>query len=314
MAAEVESMFSVRAVPWDGVGTDVSEAKNSDEAIKLAGLDWKVTKRRLKDAESDALISPEFVATVRESDGKVLGIVNDSRYQVVQNSDGFEFTNKILGDGTRYETAGSLFGGRKVWLMAKIPSYYILGDEYIPYLVFTNSHDGTGAVRVAVTPVRVVCNNTLNFALDHAARSWACNHRGDLRESLHEASKTLALTNKYMQRLEKCMEGASKIPVDKDKVIKYLSYLLPINKEDSKRKNEHIMNMREDIIFRWENAPDLSEIGDNGYKFLNAVSDFAVHTEHHRDTKNFKENLFGKVVTGHGLYIDKAYEILMKAS
>ena len=105
-----------------------------------------------------------YKANVRNTDQNVLGIVTD-RYKVVQNDEAFKFTDDLLGAGVRYETAGSLQDGKRIWLLAKLPQEYIIGGEQIsPYLVFTNTHDGSGAIKVAVTPVRVVCSNTLNLA------------------------------------------------------------------------------------------------------------------------------------------------------
>lgn len=308
----MSDMFSTRKTPWEDLGNSVIEAKNSEEAIRKSGLDWTVVKRGLKDEETGVVFS-DVVATVREDTNKKLGIVDPIRYQIVQNIDAFRFTDKLLGEGVSYVSAGSLFDDKKIWLLAKLPSYYIFEEEFMPYLVFINSHDGKSGVRVAVTPIRVLCSNTLNLALDHADRSWACNHRGDLKENLHEASKTLGFTDRYMKSLEKSIELLKGIPVDEVKAQRLISYLLPINKDDMKRKIEHIKEMRNDIFVRWRDAPDLSETAKDGYRFLNAVSDFGIHTEHHRDTKNFRENLFGKVISGNGLYIDKAYEIV-KAS
>ena len=163
MSANVETMFYVRNVPWHGLGTRVMEAPASSEALKLAGLDWKVLQEPVY-TENGELIRG-YKANVRDTDRKVLGVVTD-RYKVVQNQDAFAFTDALLGQGVRYETAGSLMGGKKVWLLAHMPREYIISGERIsPYLVFSNTHDGSGAVKVAVTPIRVVCSNTLNLAL-----------------------------------------------------------------------------------------------------------------------------------------------------
>ena len=110
---------------------------------------------------------------MRSTDHAPLGIVSD-RYKVVQNEDAFQFTDDLLGEGVTYETAGALQGGRKVWLLARMPQRYVIaGDEITPYMVFMNSHDGSSGVKVAMTPIRVVCQNTLNLALDSAKRIWA---------------------------------------------------------------------------------------------------------------------------------------------
>ena len=179
MPANVESMFSVREKPWHGLGTIVAEAPDSSAALELAGLDWTVTQKDIATADGGKII-PGFKANVRELDDKVLGIVTD-RYKVVQNTEAFAFTDALLGEGVRYETAGSLQGGRRIWLLAKLPQQYIInGDEITPYLVFMNSHDGSGSIKVAMTPIRVVCSNTLNLALTKAKRCWSCNHIGNV--------------------------------------------------------------------------------------------------------------------------------------
>ena len=112
MPAEVETMFSARVKPWHGLGTVVAECPDLQEAVKLAGLDWKVEQ---KDVYADNWNRiPGYKANVRDSDQSVLGVVSD-RYQVVQNEEAFAFTDELLGEGVRYETAGSLQGGRRVF-------------------------------------------------------------------------------------------------------------------------------------------------------------------------------------------------------
>ena len=178
MAANVETMFYTRQKPWHGLGTMVQEAPASREALELAGLNWKVIQKALLTA--DGHLVPGFKANLRDSDNQVLGVVTD-RYRVVQNEDAFAFTDALLGEGVTYETAGSLQNGRRTWILAKLPQNYIIsGDEITPYLVFMNSHDGTGAIKAAMTPIRVVCQNTLNLALKTAKRTWSADHVGDI--------------------------------------------------------------------------------------------------------------------------------------
>lgn len=182
MSAEVESMFYVRETPWHGLGKKVTEAPDSKEALRLAGLEWEVEQEAVYTAGGSQVQG--YYANVRNTDRHVLGIVTD-RYRVIQNREAFAFTDALLGEGVRYETAGSLMGGRKVWMLARLPREYIIGGEHIsPYLVFSNTHDGSGAVRVAVTPVRVVCSNTLNLALATAKRSWSMCHTGNVSEKM----------------------------------------------------------------------------------------------------------------------------------
>ncbi|CCZ61360.1 phage/plasmid-related protein TIGR03299 [Hungatella hathewayi CAG:224] len=189
MSANVETMFYVRETPWHGLGTKVMEAPTSTEALTLAGLDWKVTQKLIE--TEDGIPISGFKANIRDSDEKVLGVVTD-RYKVVQNTDAFSFTDELLGEGVTYETAGSLQEGRRTWLLAKLPQRYIISsDEITPYLVFMNSHDGTGSIKAAMTPIRVVCQNTLNLALSTAKRYWSTNHTGDIQGKINDAKYTL---------------------------------------------------------------------------------------------------------------------------
>lgn len=206
MSANVESLFYVsnteneRFVPWHNLGTPIEKAPNSKEALKLAGLDWYVEPTKIY-VNGDEV--ENYQANVRSSDGAILGIVTN-KYDIVQNEDAFDFTDSLIDTGyVRYETAGSLNGGKTVWLLAKLPEDKILGDSVEKYLVFMNSHDGKGAVKCFCTPVRVVCQNTLSMALETAKRSWSFKHMGDLNSKLEEAKQTLFMADKYMENLKK---------------------------------------------------------------------------------------------------------------
>lgn len=140
MSAEVESMFFAgRETPWHGLGTRVEAAPDSREALIAAGLDWDVEQKSVY--TQDGVRVPDYYANVRDHDQRVLGVVT-KRYRVVQNREAFSFTDGLLGEGVRYETAGSLMGGRKVWILARLPEKYIIrGEQITPYMVFSNTHD-----------------------------------------------------------------------------------------------------------------------------------------------------------------------------
>ena len=123
MPANVETMFYVREKPWHGLGVEVQEAPTSADALIYAGLDWEVIQKNVY-SEDGSLIAGYKVNT-RSTDSAALGIVSD-RYKVVQNQDAFQFTDDLLGAGVTYETAGALQGGRKVWMLARMPHRYII--------------------------------------------------------------------------------------------------------------------------------------------------------------------------------------------
>ena len=310
MPAEVESMFYVRETPWHGLGTKVLEAPASKEALILAGLNWRVLQEPIYTGTEELING--YKANVRDSDRKVLGVVTD-RYKVIQNDEAFAFTDGLLGEGVKYETAGSLQGGRKVWLLAHMPHEYIItGERISPYLLFSNTHDGSGAVKIALTPIRVVCNNTLNLALSTAKRSWSMLHIGDIRGKITEARDTLFKAESYMDELGKEFEALRMKKLTDKKVMEYIEVLLPAEEGSTPQQTRNIKRLREDMKLRYFEAPDLQDVGQNAYRFINAVSDFATHAQPLRKTANYKENLFSRTVEGNPL-IDKAYQLVNAA-
>ena len=311
MAAAVETMFFTgREKPWHGLGTMVEDAPCSREALIAAGLDWDVVQKPV--FTQDGVRIKGYYANVRGCDGSVLGVVT-SRYRVVQNRDAFAFTDGLLGEGVRYETAGSLMCGRKTWILAKLPEKYIIqGEQVMPYLVFSNTHDGSGAIKIAMTPVRVVCNNTLNLALDRADRIWSVHHTGDIAAKLEDTKETICRAEGYMSALGKEFDILSKKKVTDAAVKEYISLLLPVPGNASQTAEKNVLKQRNDIMLRYKYAPDLKDMPGSGYRFINAVSDFATHSKPLRETRNYRETLFNKTMEGNPV-TDKAFKIIMAA-
>ena len=308
----VESMFDARDTrknPWDGLGKEIKGAVSSREAIKLAGLDWKVVQRVVVDKKTNIEI-PNWKANVRDIDNQCLGMVT-GRYQIVQNEEAFAFTDSLLGEGVTYETAGSLNGGKRVWMLAKLEGRDLAGEKIDPYLVFTNSHDGKGSVRVAMTPIRVWCSNTLNLALRKAQRQWSCTHTGDIGGKLEDARQTIMNSEKYLGALKDEFETLKLHKITKDKMFDFTKELLPIDAiNDSAIKARRITEDREMLMRCWD-ASDLQQTENSLFKFVNAVSDFSTHKPAKRITKTGQENRFYNVVNGDTL-IDKAYQIAQR--
>jgi len=310
MAHNLETMFYTRVAPWHGLGVCVEETLNSQEALVAAGLDWNVIQRPLMTSTYDPV--PGYKANVRETDNSILGVVTD-RYKVVQNHEAFAFTDALLGEGVKYETAGSLNEGKRIWMLAKLPDKYIMeGEQIEPYLVFSSSHDGSAAIKVCMTPIRVVCQNTLNLAIGNAKRIWSTIHVGDLARKMDDAHNTLLLAEKYMGRLGAEFSRLSKIRLSDSKVMEYIEMLLPMDDKPTDIHRKNILQIREDMKIRYFDAPDLKHVGKNAYRFVCAVSDFATHAKPLRETSNYRENMFAKTIEGNPL-IDKAYDIVQAA-
>ncbi len=310
MAANVETMFYTRTKPWHGLGTMVEKAPTSEAALELAGLDWQVVQKKL--VTDGGIEVPGFKANLRETDNQVLGVVSD-RYKVVQNADAFSFTDALLGEGVTYETAGSLQNGRRTWILAKLPTRYIIsGDEITPYLVFMNSHDGSGSIKAAMTPIRVVCQNTLNLALSTAKRCWSTNHVGDIKGKMEDARYTLLYADQYMAELGRTIDQMNQQKLSDRQVMEYIDSLFPILPNPSEQQIKNMLRMKEDMKARYFDAPDLQHVGKNAYRFINAVSDFATHAKPLRERSGYRENLFARTVDGNAM-IDRAYELVKAA-
>ena len=173
MPHEVEQMVSAgNIIPWHGLGNVIQEAPSIKRGIVLAGLDWKVGTKPL--FTEDGVPVPAR-ATYRDDTGAVLGVVG-TRYEPLQNADAFEFYEPLIDSGlVTLETAGSLKGGRRIWVLGKINRDPIVivpqaNDAIEQYILLSNSHDVVTAIRCGFTPIRVVCWNTLSWAHSFAAR------------------------------------------------------------------------------------------------------------------------------------------------
>lgn len=305
MSANVESMFSVREKPWHGIGTIVQEAPTSKEALGLAGLDWTVRQEPVIYKGQDS----GYFMNIRSNDDRVLGVVG-GRYKPVQNVDAFDFVDGLVGEGVTYETAGSLSTGKRIWLLAKMPDVKILDDVVEPYMCLTNSHDGFGSLKVCMTPVRVVCQNTLNLALNSAKRSWNGRHTGSIGSKMEAAKETLGLARTYMESLADEAEELYKIKIAPKDFVALSEKMFPITDGMSARKEESQILLREQLRHAWE-MDDLGNIRGTGWGFMNAVADMSTHKPPARKTDNYQENAFMYVIDA-PVILDTAMKMMME--
>lgn len=304
MAHEIESIAYYnkeldnirRWEPWHGLGVPVSHAMSSAEALELAGLDWEVNSRPI--FTDNGFQIPGYIANTRSSDNKVLGVVSD-KYKIVQNKDAFAFTDNLLDNEAKYVTAGSLRGGKNVWMLAQLPRTKILGDDIDQYLCFTNTHDGTGAVRVFTTPIRVCCNNTLNLALNTAKRSWSCRHMGNLESKMHEASRTLELANKYMTELNTTAERLANTHISDERLMQIVAEMFPVDEDNqSHRQLANMEQAKREFMVAYY-MPDIEQFRNTAWGVINAMSDFCGHASPKRNTSTYQENNFERIIVGH---------------
>ena len=230
------SFFSVQEKAWHGLGQIVQDYPTSAEALKFAGLDFTVNKapniHRLPDGKE--VISDKSFFTYRSDNGAILGDKLGTDYQIVQNTEAFNFFDEIVGgDGIMYETAGALGAGERIFITAKLPDYIKVGSDDLieKYLFLTTSHDGFGSITAAFTPIRIVCNNTLSAALQNCSNSIKIRHTQNAQDRLKQAHKVLGLSNKLSAELEQIFNHWSKVRITDGEVKKLVQLAMVPNKE-----------------------------------------------------------------------------------
>lgn len=238
------SFFSVKEKAWHGLGQIIQDYPTSAEALKFAGLDYRVEKRKLFTYDNENTYNEstttipqievsDYYATIRTDNESVLGVVGKD-YEVVQNTDAFTFFDSIVGvDGIYYETAGALGKGERIFITAKLPGYIKVGNKDLieQYLFLTTSHNGFGSIIAAFTPVRIVCNNTLNAALQKQSNAIKIRHTANAKERLEEAHKLMGITNKLSTELEEIFNQWAKIRITDMEIKKLIQLALVPNKE-----------------------------------------------------------------------------------
>lgn len=206
-------------LPWSGLGTTVADAMTSAQAISLAHLDWEVLKIQNQFTHEGQTRKALSWTIARGDTGEALGSVG-ARYAPIQNKDGFKFLDSVLAQfGAKYESAGALYNGSTVFMVARMPeqAFSVNGtDEVLPFVLFTNTHDGTGAARCFPTSVRVECANTLRNSLGDRAEGSGINirHTGSVSAKVHAAQHALGLSVKAFDDFRQAAEGMAHATCD----------------------------------------------------------------------------------------------------
>ena len=257
----VASFASFREPAWHGLGTVFTEEKNTAEMLAAANLNnWNV---RLVDVEIPNTLTSDknyfYVVRSNPTDNAqtdVLGVVGE-RYHVLQNEDLFSFGDTLLDGGGRWETAGSIRGGRVVFGSLALERETVLdpngvADKVKTYLLINTSHDGSIAIQASITPVRVVCANTLNLALggkkkrNGIKQSFKIRHTQTANGKVQIAREALGLANAYMDEFDKMAKAMIEQQITAQQFNEIILAAYP--KPDETKKGS---------LKRWENKVDL---------------------------------------------------------
>lgn len=282
MAHEVETMAYVkeRGVPWHGLGNPLSNLVDAREMRAASGLDWVVDQRPLftTGADGQSVKVEGKVANIRATDDQVLGVVGD-RYKIIQNEALFDFSDALLDAGAVYETAGSLRGGKRVFISMEVPEgVSVPGDNGAvrSYVLVTNGHDGLHPMRAVVTPVRVVCQNTLNAALGSVRSSFTLRHTAKMEGRIAEARRALGIAHDFMVEFQ---AGAAKLiekEISFDVADRLIASIFPLGDEEMD-KGEKFSRRANETRAILRNAENLDGVRETGWGVYNAIAEYLDH-------------------------------------
>lgn len=336
---------------WHGLGQVFDRPMFVEEALKASHADYRVELRpimpivndmamfeglNIEGEEVENNLIQGFKATMRMDTKKVLGIVSDT-YGVVQNEDAFRFIDTLCSgkdsdrkDNPSIESCGVLGGGERVFITCKFPEDIILNakidDRIERYLVFTTSHDGTGAVRCVITNIRVVCNNTLNLALYNNSGRFSFRHTANVmsrldltnEENAQFAYKALNLEREYNDYFKAELERLRSLQITKKQVMDMVAnVVLPddslkvyrevgtIEHEDISTRSKNLYNSMLQAIHEGV-GQDSIESG-NALWFINGVTSFYQNNANYKnDEVKFTSIMDGNVARK----VQKAYELV----
>jgi phage/plasmid-like protein (TIGR03299 family) len=290
--------------PWHKLGQKLDEAFDAATALKKGGLNFTVEKVGIKTNDGKAI---ENRFALRRTDTQdVLGIVTDF-YQPLQNREAFSFFDGVFGKGkARYEVAGVLGKGEKVWLLAKLPGDFTVGREDLvgKWLLLSNGHDTAEPVRAKFTPIRVVCQNTLSAALRGTESEVRIQHIGNVQGKLEIAGKLMKQAGVYFDEMQVRFNAFLKHPLKENQVRQYASLVLGENGARFEELSTIGQKQVEEIQKLHDTGAghDIKGVRGSLWGAYNAVTEFVDHKRTDKD--------LGYLVHGRGFQLkQRAYQV-----
>lgn len=303
--------------PWHSLGTRLQNVATSSEMLEAAGLGWFVQSEPLFRHNPDGTYSEVegWVANARSDSRDLLGVVS-TEYQPVQNGDAFRFLDSLVGEAAAmYHTAGAVRKGRLVFALVKLPrTLVVVGDDVVDqYLLLVNGHDGSSALHLRFTPIRVVCMNTLSAALNlnrsrrsnalsalgGASHQISIRHTGNLQGRIEEARRALGIATRYFEIAGQTYKALSARQISAMELKGFTEAFWPVPtapaegeaRETLAREQERAKTIHERIAFLFENGRGntLPGVKGSAWAALNAATEFIDHVRTAKQDGTFRK-------------------------
>lgn len=298
MAHMVETMAYAGELPWHGLGTKVSNDLTPQQMMEKAGVDWKV-----HEVESFVEFNGNKMPTgqkslIRETDGKILTNVGKD-WHPCQNETAFEFFNEyVLAGDMEMHTAGSLRDGQYVWALAKVKESFDLfgGDQVDSYMLFSNPHVYGKSIDVRFTPIRVVCNNTLTFALDsQSQRAVKVGHRAQFQPDM--VKEQLGIAHEKFAKYKEMAQFLGSKRVTADSLIQYYNEVFPLTSGKDKQETislETISRQAKNAYDVLETQPGAEYAEGTWWQAFNSVTFVTDHVQGRNADNRLHSQWFGQ--------------------
>lgn len=302
---EAEAAFGHGTPAWHGLGTTVPAGMTPAEALELARLAWTVERAPLYLADGTKV--PDRVANVRSDGGRYLATVGTG-YRAVQHAEQAAIIEALIGEGANIDAVGALDEGRRQFWTVRVPGDLVIDakggkDAIRRNLILANGHDGSLALRIFWSPVRVVCNNTLTAALSDAKDGVNIRHTTNAKDRIDEARKTLRIASAYFGRLQETAQQLAERDVLAAEVEHFLDSVFPMPPEPATmRQRDAVRDVRGKVRSNLDLGAGAELSGRTAWGLWNAATEFVSHQRPARgkDMLAKREARFESVMLGAG--------------
>lgn len=280
--------MNIRTATWEAVGSNISAATSVEEALKISGLDYIVEKVPVFLENGTPL--PGAFCTKKEGTNDTFGVVG-SQFEIIQNQEALSFVDNLVSEGLTFVKAGE--NHKMLYLIGKLPSIEVLGDEVTPYLIFQNSHNGSTTLKATIAPLRIVCQNQFNLTFRKAVNKISLRHTKSIKGRLHTAQQVLLQNTEYLSEFQKQALGLAQEKVSKKQVDTLLDGIFEIKPEFNPTQVRRMEEKRDRFLSAYQ-ADDNQNFLGTKWGLINAYTDFVTHKPLRKETPQALENHFIK--------------------
>lgn len=280
--------MNIRTATWEAVGSNISAATSVEEALKISGLDYTVEKVPV--FLEDGTPTPGAFCTKKEGTNDTFGVVG-SQFEIIQNQEALSFVDNLVSEGLTFVKAGE--NHKMLYLIGKLPSIEVLGDEVTPYLIFQNSHNGSTTLKATIAPLRIVCQNQFNLTFRKAVNKISLRHTKSIKGRLHTAQQVLLQNTEYLSEFQKQALGLAQEKVSKKQVDTLLDGIFEIKPEFNPTQVRRMEEKRDRFLSAYQ-ADDNQNFLGTKWGLINAYTDFVTHKPLRKETPQALENHFIK--------------------